>query len=829
MIVRNMQKLKNILQIVFFGMLFMAMPVISVYGQISPQTNPRNIKASNFSDEQIRLLLQKALDSGMTPEQIEAFARAKGVPEAEIKKIKQRAEIVSAVKLANGNKGAKNQRVIPNQTVKYSTPAGKRLLQDSLGTLMKNANSRVFGFSLFTNKDLNFNPGLNVATPANYQLGPGDIINIDIWGVSQKSYQELISPEGKIFIPKVGPVFLSGLTIRQAKDKLEKILAKFFSGLSKGDTHLELSLAGVRNISVNLVGEVMLPGTYTLSSLSTVFNAMYAAGGASANGSLRNVKIIRNNKPVAILDFYNFLLNGTLPGNMRLRDQDVVFVSPYTERVEIKGQVKRANLFYDMKPGETLKDLIHFAGGFTGKAYTRQIKIFRKTASEKKILVVNQVQQDTTHLKDGDVVVVDSVLNRFQNRVQITGAVMRPGEFALDSNMTLRQLLQNADGLRQDAYQKRIAVYRLKKDWTRETVSLNLARLLKSDSSFRLQREDSVHIPSVFDIREKSYIEIDGQVAKPGLYPYTENIRLGDLIILAGGMRESAAMAHIDIARRIKDTVSGKYTNKLARTFTFLIGKHLNLADSVKNFKLSPFDHVFVRKSYSYSPQQLVTITGEVNFPGKYSILNRNERVSDLIKEAGDITPQAFVKGASLIRKRKTYQLHQKAIQTLNVANDAAKNKIITSHSKYNVIGLDLEKILQHPGSPADLVLRAGDSIRILRRSQTVEVEGAVYRPNVMPYREGITLKQYIANAGGFTKDAIKRNIYVIYANGSVKKTSCFLGIKNYPVIEPGCDIIVPLKPRKHNKMNAATAIGLTTALTSLALMVVTLVNTVKK
>ena len=822
-----MHNYKSFFQVIFLGLVLMLLPAIQVQAQISNKTNLSKVKSEQLSDEQIKLLMQKALNSGMSPEQIEALARAKGLPQAEIDKIKARAEIISAIKSASGKGNVSGQRVIPSEVVKYATPAGARL-----GTNDTNAarriNNRVFGFSLFTTKDLTFNPGINIASPKNYQLGPGDIVNIDVWGASQKSYQEIVSPEGKIIIPKIGPVFISGLTIGQATAKLKKYFTKIYSGITKGNTFMELSLGGVRSISVNMVGEVTLPGTYNLSSLATVFNAMYAAGGPADDGSLRNVKIIRNNKTVAVLDFYKFLLNGVLPGNMRLQDQDIVFVSPYTDRVEIKGQVKRSDMYFDMKPNETLKDLIHFAGGFTGKAYTGQIKIFRNTATEKKILVVNASQEDTTKLKNGDVVVVDSVLSRFENRVQITGAVMRPGEFALDSNMTLRQLIKNADGLRQDAYRKRITVYRLKKDMIRETVSLNLARLLKSDSVFMLRREDSVHIPSVFDIHEKSYLQIDGQVAKPGLYPYTQNIRLGDLIIQAGGMLQSASMAHIDIARRVVDTVSGRQqTNRLAQTFRFNIGKDLRLSDTAKNFKLSPFDHVFVRKAATYTPQLMVSISGQVNFPGKYAIQTRNERVSDLIKQAGNLTPQAFVKGASLIRKRTFQLLHQKALETINNANNASKNKIVNLNSKYNVIGLDLAKILQHPGSPADLILRPGDSIRILRRSQTVEVRGAVYRPNVIPYVKGWTLRQYISNAGGFTKDAIRRNIYVIYANGSVKKTSSFL-FNSYPKIEPGAEIIVPLKPKKHNRLSAGTVIGLSSALASLSLMVVTIVKTIK-
>lgn len=823
-----MRNCKTILQIIFLGLVIFLLPAIHTQAQVTTKTNLSSVKSEQLSDEQIKLLMQKALNSGMSPEQIEALARAKGLPQAEIDKIKARAEIFSAIKSASGKDGSTNQRVIPNKFVKYATPAGDRLRTGDTN-VGRRINNRVFGFSLFTTKDLTFNPGINIASPENYQLGPGDIVNIDVWGASQKSYQEIVSPEGKVIIPKIGPVFISGLTIEKATSKLKKYLSKIYSGLIKGNTYMEIGLGGVRSISVNMVGEVTLPGTYTLSSLATVFNAMYAAGGPADDGSLRNVKIIRNNKTLAVLDFYKFLLNGTLPGNMRLQDQDIVFVSPYSDRVEIKGQVKRSNMYFDMKPGETLRNLIHFAGGFTGKAYTGQIKIFRNTATEKKILVVNAAQQDTTKLKDGDVVVVDSVLNRFENRVQITGAVMRPGEFALDSTMSLKQLLHNADGLRRDAYQKRIAVYRLRKDLTRETVSLNLSRLLKSGGTFLLQREDSIHVPSVFDIRQKSYLQIEGKVAKPGLYPFTENIRLGDIIIQAGGMLESASMSHIDIARRVIDTTSAKQrTNQLAHNYQFPIEKDLKLADSVKNFKLSPFDHIFIRKSFSYTPQLMVSIGGEVNFPGQYTIQTRNERVSDLIRQAGNLTPQAFVKGASLIRKRTLHLLHQKAIETVNAANNARKNKIITLNSNYNVIGLDLGKILNHPGSAADLILRPGDSIRILRKSQTVEVRGAVYRPNVIPYADGWTLQQYISNAGGFTKDAIRRNIYVIYANGSVKKTSSFLGLMYYPKIEPGAEIIIPLRPKKSARLSAATTIGLTTALASLTLMIVTIAKTIK-
>lgn len=815
-----MRNYKIFVRIVIVGLFFMLLSNVPALAQIDTTLIPANLNTEQLSNEQIKILMQKALNSGMSPAQIEAIARAHGMSQNEIDKLKTRAEIMGAVKGSKNNNGF-NQRILPTQNIQYPTPLGQRL-----PVALKKAGPHVFGYSLFTNKELTFEPGVNVATPENYQLGPGDILNIDIWGASQRSYQEIVSPEGKILISKVGPIFVSGLTIKQATAKIKKYLSKIYEGLNKGNTFMAISLGGIRSIRVNIVGEVTLPGTYDLSSLSTVFNALYAAGGPSSDGSLRDVKIIRNNKVVATLDFYKFLTQGVLPGNMRLQDQDIVFVSPYRERVEINGQVKR-NMFFDMKPGETLKDLIHYAGGFTGKAYTRQIKIIRKTPEEKKILVVNSGEEDTFQLKNGDVVEVGSILDRFQNRVQITGAVMRPGAFSLDSSKTLRALIRNAAGLREDAYKNRISVYRLKKDMVREAIPVNLSKLLGSHLTFPMQKNDSVHIPSVFDIREKSYVIIHGQVARPGVYPYTDNIRLEDLIIQAGGILESGSMARINIARRIKDTVAHVNNNLLSQTFRFSIGKDGALPDSVQNFKLAPFDQVFVRKAPSYSPQQLVSIEGEVNYPGRYPITNRNERISDIIRQAGGLNAQAYLKGASLIRKKTSLLLHQKAIETVYASSRQEKSKILSLNNKYNVIGLDLEKILKGPGSSADLIVQPGDSIQILKKSQTVTVSGAVYKPNVIPYVTGMSLKQYISSAGGFTHDAARRNVYVIYANGSVKKTSKFLFFKGYPQISPGAEIIVPQKTHRAGAFRATSAIGLSSALASLGLVLITILKTI--
>ena len=815
-----MRNFKNAALIFLLGFLFLAGPANLLRAQ-ETITNLKTVKSEQLSNEQIKLLMQKALNSGMSPDQIEALARARGMSQAEIDKIKTRAEILNTIKSTGDKNSGVSHRVIPSQEIKYPTSASKRLSEKKRKT-----GPQVFGYSLFTNPDLTFDPGINIATPKSYQLGPGDILNIDVWGDSQKSYQELVSPEGKIIISKVGPIFVSGLTISQATKKIKNYLTKIYAGLNKGNTFLELSLGGIRSIRVNILGEVNLPGTYNLSSLASVFNAMYAAGGPADDGSLRDVKIIRNNKTIAVLDFYDFLLNGVLKGNMRLQDQDIVFVSPYKDRVQIKGQVKR-NMFFDMKPGETLQNLVHYAGGFTGKAYTQRIKIIRKTPLEKKILVVKANQMDTTKLYDGDVIQVDSVLNRFQNRVQIYGAVMRPGAYAIDTALDLKQLIQDANGLKMDAYKKRITVYRLTDDLTRKTIALNLNNLMHSQLIFKLKREDSVYIPSLSDMKQRSTVLISGQVAQPGTYPFSENMRLQDLIIRAGGMLESASMAYIDVARRIVDTLPSQEINELSKTYKLNIGKNLYLSDSVKNFKLSPYDQVFIRKSPVYNPQQMVSVEGEVNYPGKYSLKKRDERISDLLKSAGGLTQQAYLKGASLIRYKKNQILHQKAIQTITTSNDATKNKIITNNSAFNVIGVDLQKILTAPGCMADLKLQPGDSLQILKKSQTVTISGAVYRPNVIPYEDSLSLHQYISMAGGFTKDAVRKNIYIIYANGSVKKTTNFLFIKGYPKVEPGAEIIVP-KKQKRPRVGLSSAVGVSSAIASLALVIITIVKTLK-
>lgn len=821
----NLFKIK--VYIFLIGFLVLLSPTISAQIGSSLGNSASNIKSEQLTDAQLQVIMQRALESGMTPDQIEALARSRGMSEYEIDKIMQRAERLYDSR--NPGSAGGGRKISSFQMVDYPKPYDERFQQYSDDIFFPSADEKEevnFGFSLFKNSDLTFEPSFNVATPPNYLIGPGDILNIDVWGASQHGYQEIVSNEGTIIISNVGPILLNGFSIEEANNKLKRTLSKIYAGLNKGNTFLKVSLGTIRSIKVNIVGEVTLPGTYNLSSLASVFNAMYAAGGPSENGSLRDVKIIRGNKIAAEVDFYEYLLKGQLSNKMHLQDQDVIFVSPYVNRVEIKGAIKR-NKQFDIKSSESLKDLIYFAGGFTGNAYTERIKIFRKTGKENRILDISADYLEDILLQNGDEVIIDSILNRFENRVQISGAIMRPGAYAIESSSSLKQLIKNADGLREDVFKNRISVFRLQDDLSRENIAIDLVQLLNSNLDFPLQREDSVNIPSIYDLRESYSLRIEGEISKPGVYPFAENTKVEDLIIQAGGLLETASLAYVEVARRIKDDQAFKSTNQLAQIIKFPISHNLLLSDSATEFTLQPYDQVFIRRSPAYMPQLIVSIDGEVNFPGMYSITTRTERISDLIKRAGNITSEAYLKGASLIRKKSVDKiLTDKAIKSL-VAEKEDSNTIVISKAEFDIIGVDLEKILKNPGSPSDLFLQEGDSIRILKQSQTVKVSGSVYSPNVIPYYKGFNLKNYITNAGGFTKEAKPGHIYVVYANGSVKKTNKILFFRTHPKIEPGAEIIVPTKP-ENKSLSLTETIGIGSAASSIALLLVTIINSLK-
>lgn len=807
-----MKRFKELAVVSMLGLFFLLAYIPENHAQIG-NTDLSSIKVDELTDDQIQALINKASLSGLSEVQLEATAAAQGMPAAEIYKLKNRiAEIKSSSSLQQDNSTTvvedNSTLVIVNDNAPVTT------------------NASIYGFTLFSSKTLSFEPSTNIATPLNYQLGPGDKLAIDIWGASQQSYTPKISAEGNITISGVGPLYISGMTIEEATAKIKYALGTIYSGLYSGNTFIKVSLSTIRSIKVNIVGEAAVPGTYTLSSLSTVFNAMYMAGGPSENGSLRDVKIIRDNKVVAELDFYEFLSKGILPGNMRLQDEDIVFISSYKTRVEVEGKVKVPGIF-DVKSTETLNDLISFAGDFTGAAYTERLKVIRKTGTQFKILDIPKEEQDSFKLVNGDKVIVGEILDKYENKVEIEGSVWRPGAFAIDSGKTsLQDLILKAEGLKGDAFLKRVLVYRLLDDLSTEVIPLDITDISKA-GDFILQKDDKVKISSIFDLQEEYNFTISGEVKNPGSFTYTENTSVEDLIIRAGGLLESATSARIDIARRIADHTSLSPSTKIAEIFQFSIDSDLALSDSASKFILEPFDQVFIRKSPAYSKQELVTINGEVLLPGSYSLSDKGERISDLLARCGSITSEAYLNGARLIRQLSyDKKMQLKDIEKLKVQiNDSID---VSSNLRSNsTIAINLEKILKKPGSRYDLFLKEGDELYIPKLPQTVGLSGALLYPVVAPFVKGYSVRKYIANSGGFSEDAKRSKIYVVNFNGSVKRTHKILFFNNYPKIEAGAEIIVPEK-KKRDGLDKTDAVGFAASISSFALMVVYLINALK-
>jgi protein involved in polysaccharide export with SLBB domain len=837
---------KNYLFIV--SCLFFCFIYLSGYAQNlnsgSGSSDLSQIKVDQLSDSQIETILDRAQQSGMTMEQLENAALAKGMSAMELSKLRKRIETLQTgkgtktdsekfkdrsrtYKVADEKQLSDKKSDVTEKTDLQSEDKSKTVdIFSGLSVKKEQPESRIFGFSLFNRNKLTFEPGLNIPTPSNYQLGQGDEIIIDIWGASQQTYQQKISPEGSIFIDNHGPVYLSGFTVEEATRKLRKELSSIYAGLISGNTFIKVSLGSVRSIKVNLVGEIYVPGTYTISSLSTVFNALYAAGGPSLNGTLRNVRVIRNDKVVAELDFYDFLLNGEQKNNIRLQDQDVVFIPAYFNRVEIKGEIKRP-FFYDMQPTESLSDLVRFSGGFTGKAYTQRMKIIRKTGRENKILDMGIQNADTFKLSNGDQVLVDSVLTRFENRVEIKGAVYRPGLFAIDDTLTLKQLIQKAEGLRGDAFKNRVSVYRTMENYMVEVIPVDLNLLMNGGNDIGLKREDLVLIPSIFDIKEEYFINVEGEVRNPGTYPFVTNTTIQDVILRTGGLLESASLARIEVARRIKNLTAETKSNKIAEVFQFDITEDLKISNDARQFVLQPFDEVFIRRSPGYEKQTLVSMEGELLFPGKYSLIHKDERISDLINRSGGLTPDAFAKGARLIRNLPIdAKVRKKTLETIR-SQSKDSLKFIVELDTVSAIGINLDRILSAPKSKYDLILQEGDIIKVPKQLQTVRLSGQVLSPVLVRYDHSYKFRRYISNAGGFAPDAKKGKSYIIYANGTIDRTRKFFFFNSFPRVEPGAEIIVPKKAERRG-MSTGETIALGTALSSMALIIVTIINATK-
>lgn len=805
--------------------------------------------AQQMSDEQVIQYVKNAQQMGKNQKQITTELMRRGVTKEQVERIQEKYKESKTGDLQNKTQeeNRSRRRVERNDATKTKgmrvpLESAKRMgiMEDSLQmtdepTLYRDVSEeeidltqQIYGHNIFTNENLTFEPNINVATPENYRLGPGDEVIIDVWGASETTIRQTISPEGSILVNSLGPVYLSGKTVKEANNYLKREFAKIYSGVTGNipSTQVKLTLGEIRSIQVNVMGEVVVPGTYTLSSFASVFHALYRAGGVNKIGSLRSIKVVRNGNVVADLDIYDFIMKGKMKDDVRLQDGDVVLVNPYQSLVQILGKVKRP-MFYEMKPAETATILLKYAGGFTGDAYKKALRVVRKSGREHQIYNVDEMDYSVFRVDDGDVITVDSVLQRFENRVEIRGAVYREGLYQLDGRMnTVKQLIKKAEGLRGDAFLNRAIIDRELEDLSHEIIQVDVKGLLNGTvADIPLQKNDILYIPSIHDLKEEATLTIHGEVANPGTFLYSDKMTVEDLVLQAGGLLEAAATTKIEVARRMKEPKSTTFSTTVGQNFSFDLKEGLLVGEGSENFHLEPFDEVYIRKSPSYHQQQNVMIGGEVLFSGSYALSKKNERLSDLIAKAGGVTPDAYVKGARLIRKMTEEELRRKkdALRMVQMGGgDSISVKKLDVSDTYSV-GISLEKALSDPGSDYDMVLREGDMLFVPEYVSTVKINGAVMYPNTVLYKKGENLRYYINQAGGFGNDAKKRKAYVVYMNGTVSR----LKSGNRKAIEPGCEIIVPSKDPK-KRMSPAEIIGLGTSTASLATMIATMVNLFK-
>lgn len=833
---------------------------------------------SSMTDEQILKFVMKENAEGTSQAQIVTKLMQKGVTIEQIRRVKDKYErqaknkglgTVSSKDMEedngrqrknNGKKGSSkndDDEESPQYRIKDTREKKKSkskevvydetnedwlMMQDELNTfipdttamleklLAEKRKKKVFGRDIFNNKDLTFEPNMNIATPQNYILGPGDAVYIDIYGASQKTIESTVSPDGEVTIEGFGPVQVSGLTVAQANARLRSTLGARYSS-----SKIKLTVGQTRSIMINVMGEVKNPGTYTLPAFATVFHALYMAGGTNDIGTMRNIKVYRNNRLVSVVDIYDYILNGKLTGNVRLADNDVISVGPYDCLVNITGKVKRP-MYYEMKRNESVGTLLKYAGGFTGDAYKKSVRIVRKTGREYSVYNVDEFDMSAFHLADEDSVSVDSILPRFSNMVEVKGAVFRPGMYQVGGDInSVKTLIEHADGLREEAFTARAVMHRMKKDRTLEVVPVDVEGILDGTvPDIPIQNNDVLFIPTKQEMMEEQTITIHGEVQYPGIYRYADNETLEDFVLQAGGLKQTASTVKVDVSRRIVNPKALTTDSVIARTYTFAL-KDGFVIDGTPGFKLMPFDEVYVRKSPGYYKQQNVVVEGEVMFSGTYTLSKKNQRLSDLIKSAGGVNDRGYVAGARLERKvneseraRMEAVLKKAKEEAEQMEIEAAKeNKKIDLKDSEKIkkfeipefysVGIELDKALANPGCDADIVLREGDKIIVPQYNGTVKINGAVMYPNTVGFQKGKKAKYYINQAGGFSEKAKKSQTYIVYMNGTIAKVSQNAKPK------PGCEIVVPEK--EINKMTIAEKMTIGTSVASIATMIATLAN----
>lgn len=680
---------------------------------------------------------------------------------------------------------------------------------------------KVFGRDIFNNKELSFEPNMNISTPQKYVLGAGDAVIIDIYGASQKTINSTVSPDGDITIEGFGPVKVAGLTVEQANARLKNQLGARYSS-----SKIRLTVGQTKTIMINVMGEVSTPGTYTLSAFATVFHALYMAGGVNDLGTLRNIKVYRQNKLVSVVDIYDYILNGKLTGNIRLTDNDVIVVGPYDCLVTVTGKVKRP-MIYEMKKNESVGTLLKYAGGFTGDAYRKAVRLLRKTGRELSVYNVGEFDFNTFHIADGDSIGVDSILNRYENKIEIKGAVFRPGFYNIGKDIhSVRTLIEHAEGLTEDAFTNRAIIHRMKEDRTLEVIAVDVKGILKGTvADIPLKKNDVLFIPTKSESQTQKTLTIHGEVHYPGVYVYADNETLEDLVLQAGGLKDKASTVKVDVSRRIVNPKALSTDSLISHTFTFAL-KDGFVIDGTSGFTLLPFDEVYVRKSPGYSEQQNVEVVGNVMFAGTYTLSTKNERLSDVIKKAGGVTDLAYVKGARLERRitpdeRLRMNTLLKMAERQNSKKDSLDTKKLNIGDTY-FVGIELDKALKEPGGDADIVLREHDRIIVPEFNGTVKISGEVMYPNTVSFEKNKSVRWYINQAGGWGNRAKRNHTYIIYMNGTVAK-------KSYKTkVRPGCEIVVPTKPEKGGN-SLAQWLSIGTSVASIATMVATMTNLLRK
>jgi protein involved in polysaccharide export with SLBB domain len=799
---------------------------------VSGQTTPNNlgrIRVDELTDEQINRFVLDINRQGIKDDQIEIQALQQGINPDEIIKLRHR--LSAARKSINAaNRGllqpqANNSKVEMQDSVKSE----EKLPLSNFAGVFSELQSKNFGADVFANPKSTFEPNLRLPTPKNYILAADDELLIDVFGYSEANYRLKVSPEGLIRIPLAGPVSVSGLTIEEAGRRITNILANsIYTNIKSGRTKVDVNLANIRSIKVTIIGEATFPGTYTLPSVATVYNALYACSGINSNGSFRNVQVIRNNKTVAGIDIYNYLANGSRKNDITLMDDDVIKINTYDTRIELKGEVKKPGV-YDVSDGETLEKIIRYAGGFTENAYKNRIRVFRNTEKDREITTLKEEEISKAFPRAGDTYIIGKILNRFTNRLSIKGSVYRPGEYQLKEGMTVLKLIDEADGLREDAFLSRGVIHRVKDDLSPEIIAFDLEQLLTGKAEdITLKKEDRVTIYSKFDLKEGYYVTINGEVSSPGFFLYEEGLTIQDLILMAGGVKESASLQRVEVSRRIKGEDGFDPKNpKTAVIFQKDVSMDLKGFTGKDTLTLAPFDEVTIYASPGYFVQKNVVIEGEVKFAGKYTLESKNDRISDLVKRAGGTTKEAYLKGAVLVRSRNFSKSEQNnaelgltnllkqnynsgtAAPLLQLTYEQAVNK------KSDNVGINLELILDNPMSQFDLLLNDGDTLRIPKELQTVRVSGEVLYPTLVRYNKGDKFKDYITGAGGFNERSARRKAYVVNANGSATGTKSFFFIRSYPKVRPGSEIFVPLK-RERSRVSTLEGITIGTTLVTL-------------